>query len=136
MYFKVTLSKVQANFNILYKLLNFISLHGCIDASHNDAPSSFNDSTFRNYDLRIGGSRSSSLSFDCLDKFHPIYDLACFRNQISGGYSGNERNHTKDNMRIVQPASYNGGDEELRPVSIFSSVSHGEETRLAVLEVK
>jgi len=39
-------------------------------------------------------------------------------------------------MSPVQPGSYNGGDEELRSVGIFTSVSHGKEARLGVFELE
>lgn len=39
-------------------------------------------------------------------------------------------------MFLVQPGSCDGGDKELRSVSIGTGVSHGEETRFAMLEVE
>jgi hypothetical protein len=43
---------------------------------------------------------------------------------------------TKYNMGAVEPASDNGGDEELRAVSVFASIRHGQKSRLSVLELE
>ena len=40
---------------------------------------------------------------------------------------------TKHNVGTVQPASDNGGDEELRAVGVFASICHGQDSRLSVL---
>lgn len=39
-------------------------------------------------------------------------------------------------MSTIEPRSDDGGDEELRAVGVLSSVSHGEDTRLGVLELE
>ena len=43
---------------------------------------------------------------------------------------------TENNVRAIEPAGDDGGDEELGPVRVLSSVSHGEDTRLGVLELE
>lgn len=39
-------------------------------------------------------------------------------------------------MGTIEPRGNDGGDEELRTVGVLSSVSHGEDTRLGVLELE
>jgi len=43
------------------------------------------------------------------------------------------RDLSKDNVLIIEPAGYNGGNEELRTVGVWSSIGHGEEAWLGVL---
>lgn len=39
-------------------------------------------------------------------------------------------------MFAVQPRSHNGGDEELRAVGVFASVSHAEPASAVVLQLE
>jgi len=45
-------------------------------------------------------------------------------------------NFTKDNVFAVEPAGNDGGDEELRSIGSRTSVSHGQESRLGVLQLE
>ena len=40
---------------------------------------------------------------------------------------------TKYNVGVVEPASDDGGDEELRAVSVLAGVRHGQKSGLSVL---
>ena len=53
-----------------------------------------------------------------------------------GTSRGRERGRTEDNVRAVEPAGDDGGDEELGAVRVLAGVSHGEDTRLGVLELE
>jgi hypothetical protein len=41
---------------------------------------------------------------------------------------------TEYNVGAIEPASDNGGDEELRAVSVFASIRHGQKSGLGVLK--
>jgi hypothetical protein len=43
---------------------------------------------------------------------------------------------TEHDVGTVEPRSNDGGNEELRAVGVFTSVSHGEETRFGVLQLE
>ena len=53
-----------------------------------------------------------------------------------GTSRGRERGRTEDNVRAVEPAGDDGGDEELGAVRVLAGVRHGEDTRLGVLELE
>jgi hypothetical protein len=43
---------------------------------------------------------------------------------------------SKDDMSPVEPASDDGGDEELRAIGVFAGVGHAEKTGLGVLQLE
>jgi hypothetical protein len=43
---------------------------------------------------------------------------------------------TKDDVCAVEPRSHDSGDEELRAVRVLTSIGHGEDTGLGVLELE
>ncbi len=43
---------------------------------------------------------------------------------------------TEDNVSAVKPACHDGSDKELGTVGVLAGVSHGQETRFAVLKLE
>ena len=68
-----------------------------------------------NDDVGGGSSRLASLTLDSLDNVHPINNLS------------------EDNVLSIEPASWDGADEELTSVSVRSSIGHTQDSGSGVL---
>ena len=69
-------------------------------------------------DLRFGLSVSWAKAFNFRHKWHSV------------------DNFSEDDMLAVQPAAFDSGDEELWAIGVGSSVGHGEESYLVVLQLE
>lgn len=69
-------------------------------------------------DVSLGSTRVGTVRLDLLDQIHTVLDF------------------TKDDVLSVQPRGLYGGDKELGAVGVGSSVGHGQQSRLGVLELE
>mmetsp|Transcript_62401 Transcript_62401/g.71567 ORF Transcript_62401/g.71567 Transcript_62401/m.71567 type:complete len:201 (+) Transcript_62401:2354-2956(+) len=75
-------------------------------------------STVFDDNLALGGSTGASAAFDLLDQV-VVFD-----------------NSSENNMSTIQPGGNNGGDEKLTSVGVGSSIGHGQESGLGVLQAE
>lgn len=69
-----------------------------------------------NFDIARDFTAGATVAFDFLDDIQSLYHF------------------TKDDVFTVEPRSDNGGNEELGTIRVGTSVSHGEQPRLGVLQ--
>jgi hypothetical protein len=90
-------------------------------------------------DVSLGSTRVGTVGFDLLDEVHAVLDFT--EDDVlaaEGRHEGSVRRPLTNARQsdLLQPRGLDGGNEELRTVGVGSSVGHGQQSRLGVLELE